>query len=104
MAPQLTPITGALRDTAGTLITSGTLIITPQSIIINDTDLHSTKPVNIAIPGSGSIYMTLAPGTYTVEFDPTPADTITPIALKPGYFTDTWVIPRSFAPVELRTL
>jgi hypothetical protein len=30
---------------------------------------------------------------YTVTFDPNPLDTATPLSMKSGYFTTTWVVP-----------
>jgi hypothetical protein len=105
--PTLTTITGSLYDSrTGTKLTAGTLRITPASFIQNGNDVITPHMVTYSIPVSGDISLQLAPSNgvkYLVEFDPNPADTVTPFRLKPGFFKNTWTVPAS-GPVNIAAL
>ena len=104
--PALTTITGSLYDTAGQKRTSGVLRIRPKTFVRNGSDLVSANPVQVVIPPSGNLSFGLVPSggvPYIVEFDPAPNDTLTPLALKPGYFKNEWLVPSS-GPVGIETL
>jgi len=107
MPPTLITITGSLyHPSTGAKLTSGALIVTPSTIFISNAELVSTASVSIAVPGSGNLSFSLAyngAASYRVEFDPTPSDTTTPIALKSGYFRNDWLLPSS-GPVNIATL
>jgi hypothetical protein len=102
-----TQITGSLFDArTGSKVTSGRLLIKPNGFINNGNHIVAPKTVAYTIPGSGNISLTLAQSngvTYTVEFDPNPADTATPLKLKAGYFVNTWTVPIS-GPVDISML
>lgn len=105
---QYTTITGSIYDAAtGAKLTLGRLYIKPDNFIRNGSNLIVPKTITYDIPGSGNISLVLAPSTdgvtYTVEFDPTPADTSVPFRIKSGYFIDSWVIPANRS-VDIATL
>jgi hypothetical protein len=102
-----TTVTGSLYDArTGLKVTTGKLFIRPNGFICNGAHIVAPKTVEYTIPGSGNISVVLAQSngvTYTVEFDPNPADAATPRKQKPGYFMNTWTIPAS-GPVDLTVL
>jgi hypothetical protein len=101
LAPSInryTFVTGSVYDAAtGAKRTLGRFYIKPNNFLRNGGNLIVPKTITYDIPGSGNISIPLAPSkdgvTYTVEFDPTPADTTIPFRLKSGYFTDQWLVP-----------
>ncbi len=102
-----TLVTGSLYDArTGAKVTSGKLYIRPNNFINNGNHLVAPKTVSYTIPGTGNISITLAQSNgvdYTVEFDPNPADTVTPLKQKPGYFANVWTVPVS-GPVDISDL
>ena len=102
-------ITGSIYDGAtGAKRTLGRLYIKPGNFLRNGSNLIVPKTITYDIPGSGNISLVLAPSTdgvpYTVEFDPTPADTSVPFRIKPGYFIDSWIVPNVNTSVDIATL
>jgi hypothetical protein len=105
---RFTTITGSIYDAAtGAKRTLGRLYLKPNNFLRNGSNLVIPKTVTYDIPGSGNLSLVLAPSTdgitYTVEFDPTPADTTIPFRIKSGYFKDEWSIPASTS-VDIATL
>ncbi len=100
-------ITGSLYDAStGLKVVSGALYITPDNFIRYVDDIVAPFTVSYTIPGTGNISLSLAPSngvSYTVEFDPNPADADTPRSTKSGYFTNSWTVPAS-GPVDIATL
>jgi hypothetical protein len=95
---RFTTITGSIYDAAtGAKRTLGRLYLKPNNFLRNGNNVIAPKTVTYDIPGSGNLSLALAPSTdgitYTVEFDPTPADTTIPFRIKPGYFSDQWLVP-----------
>ena len=91
----LTEVTGSIMDQEGNVITYGTLRIKPDDFIIVD-GTYLVTPATYEYSVTGALSIMLAPSStvrYTVEFDPDPNDTVTPINLKMGYFKNRWLIP-----------
>jgi hypothetical protein len=102
----LVTISGSLTGHDGAVVTAGRLTITPTHFILSGGEFVAPSPVLVNVPGSGVLSFALSPsyGTpYTVVFDPTPADTVTPISLKSGYFTRAWLVPAT-GPVAIASL
>lgn len=103
----LVTITGSLYDArTGAILTAGKLYIKADDFIINGNDIVVPATVTYTIPVSGIISLSLSPShgvKYTVEFDPNPADTTQPRAMKSGYFKDRWTVPSS-GPVNIASL
>jgi hypothetical protein len=111
LAPSInryTFVTGSVYDAAtGAKRTLGRFYLKPNNFLRNGSNLIVPKTITYDIPGSGNISIQLAPSndgiTYTVEFDPTPADTTMPFRIKPGYFKDEWTVPANTS-VDIATL
>lgn len=92
----LTLVQGLFCDPRGNVITHGTLVIRPTKQVVDGVTLVGTAPVYVVIPDTGLLFFYLFPShgvPYDVQYDPTPEDTVTPIARKSGYLHDRWHIP-----------
>jgi hypothetical protein len=92
----VTQVTGQLLDPQGNIVTSGRIVLTPQSFLVNIDALASASPTSIELNSSGDLEFQIVPGEYLCEFDPDPDDEDTPLPLKAGYFAATWVIPPTY--------
>ncbi len=99
-------ITGSLYDArTGTKVTTGRLYLKLTRWTYNGPDLVVPKTVYYDVPGSGNWNLALCPSNgvdYFVEFDPNPGDTVTPLRLKDGYWSNYWDVP--YATVDISDL
>jgi hypothetical protein len=108
MATALVTLTGSIYNAStGAKWTTGRLYLKPKTFIRHGQNVIVPATVSYDIPGTGNISLGLAPSTdsvtYTVEFDPNPADTSIPFRLKSGYFKDEWLVSPSYSSIIVNT-